>query len=62
MIAEEYDKLPSADREYFMQCPDCREMFDLRNSEDVVFHLAHHKPQGPAFRSQPPLPPASWPQ
>jgi hypothetical protein len=27
-----------------------RSEFDLRSDEDVVFHLAHHKPQRPAFR------------
>ena len=45
MTSGEYEKLPAADQEHYMQCPDCREMFDLRRSEDVVFHLAHHKPQ-----------------
>ena len=59
MTAEEYEKLSTADREHFLQCPDCREMFDLRSSEDVVFHLAHHKPQRPAFRSRDPLSHAS---
>src|ERR1051325_1933693 len=26
------------------------DFFDRRNLEDVVFHLAHHKPQRPALR------------
>jgi len=56
MTAEEYEKLGADDREHFMQCPDCREMFDLWSSEDVVFHLAHHKPKRSAFRSRGPLP------
>jgi uncharacterized C2H2 Zn-finger protein len=50
MTSEEYEKLPTTDQEHFMRCPDCRQMFDLRSDEDVVFHLAHHKPQRPAFR------------
>jgi len=50
MTSEEYEKLPATDQEHFMLCPDCRELFDLRSDEDVVFHLAHHKPQRPAFR------------
>jgi len=62
MTAEEYEKLPAADRDHFMQCPDCREMFDLRSSEDVVFHLAHHQPQRPAFHSRDPLSRASGPR
>ena len=45
MTSEEYEKLPATDKEHFMRCPDCREMFDLWSDEDVVFHLAHHKPQ-----------------
>jgi len=38
------------EQKHFMQCPDCRAMFDLRSEEDVVFHLAHHKPQHSVFR------------
>jgi hypothetical protein len=48
MTSKEYEKLPAADQERFMLCPDCREMFDLRSDDDVIFHLAHHKPQQPA--------------
>ena len=50
MTAEEYEKLPATDQEHFLRCPDCQELFDLRNDEGVVFHLAHHKPRRPAFR------------
>ena len=50
MTSDEYEKLPAAEQKFFMQCPDCREMFDLRSEEDVVFHLAHHKPQHSVFR------------
>ena len=48
MTSKEYEKLPAADQEHFMLCPDCREMFDLRSDDDVISHLAHHKPQQPA--------------
>ena len=37
MTADEYEKLPAADQDHFMLRPDCREMFDLWSSEDVVF-------------------------
>ena len=40
----EYAKLPAAEQKFFMQCPDCREMFDLPNLEEIVFHLAHRNP------------------
>jgi len=50
MSTGEYAKLPAADQEHFYQCPDCGEMFDFRSLDDVVFHLAYHKPQRPAFR------------
>ena len=48
MTSKEYEKLPAADQERFMRRPDCREMFDLRSDDDVIFHLAHHKPRQPA--------------
>jgi len=54
MSPAEFENLSAADQEHCMLCPDCREMFDLRNSEDVVFHLAHHKPQRPALRIRDP--------
>ena len=50
MTLDEYEKLPVAEQKFFMQCPDCRELFDLRNLEEIVFHLAHRNPPLPAFR------------
>jgi hypothetical protein len=50
MTLDEYEKLPAAEQKFFMQCPDCREMFDLRTLEDIVLHLADHNPQLAAFR------------
>lgn len=50
VTSDEYEKLPAAEQEHFMCCPDCREMFDFRSEEDVVFHLAHHKLPRPASR------------
>ena len=55
MTSDEYEKLSAAEQEHFICCPDCREMFDFRNEEDVVFHLAHHKLlQRTAFRNRDP--------
>src|SRR4051812_160664 len=50
MTLDEYKKLPAAEQKFSMQCPDCREMFDLRNLENIVLHLAHRSPPRPAFR------------
>ena len=38
MTADEYKKLPAADRERFMECPECREILSL---EEVLLHLAY---------------------
>jgi hypothetical protein len=54
MTSQEYEKLPTGEQQHFMLCPDCQEMFDLRSEQDVVFHLAHHKPRRPAFRIRDP--------
>jgi hypothetical protein len=35
--SDEYEKLPAADREHFMQCPHCGETLSL---EDVFLHVA----------------------
>jgi hypothetical protein len=37
MTSDEYEKLPAADREHFMQCPHCGETLSL---EDVFLHVA----------------------
>jgi hypothetical protein len=50
MTLDEYEKLPAVEQKFFMQCPDCRELLDLRNLEDTVRHLAHHNPKRLAFR------------
>ena len=47
MSSEEFENLPAAEQEHFYECPDCGEMFDFRSFDDVVLHLAHHKPQRP---------------
>ena len=56
MTLDEYEKLPATDQKHFLLCPDCREMFDIRSVDDVVFHLAHHKTQRPSFRFRDPDP------
>jgi len=38
MTADEYKKLPAADRGRFMQCPECGEILSL---EEVLFHVAY---------------------
>ena len=38
MTADEYEKLPAADRLRFMQCPQCGEILSL---EEVLFHVAY---------------------
>ena len=41
MTEDEYDKLPSEEKEHFMKCLLCGEMFDRRNLEEVLFHHDH---------------------
>jgi hypothetical protein len=38
MKADEYERLPAADRERLMQCPECGEILSL---EELLLHLAH---------------------
>ena len=40
MTADEYEKLPAADRVRFMQCPQCGEILSL---EEVLFHVAYKR-------------------
>ena len=49
MTFDEYKKLPAAEQKLFMECPVCREMFDLRNLENIVLHLAHRSLPRPAL-------------
>jgi hypothetical protein len=41
MTADEYEKLPAADRERFMECPNCGEISSL---EELLLHLAYKHP------------------
>jgi hypothetical protein len=50
MTLDEYEKLPAAEQKFFLQCPDCRELFDVRDLAEIVSHLAHRNPPLPAFR------------
>jgi hypothetical protein len=38
MTTDEYEKLPTVDRERFMECPECREILSL---EELLLHLAY---------------------
>jgi hypothetical protein len=48
MTTEEYEELSPAEKEHFMKCPDCGELFDRRSLDEVVFHRDHkHRPDIP---------------
>jgi hypothetical protein len=38
---DEYNKLPSDEKEHFMKCLMCGEMFDPRSLDEVLFHHDH---------------------
>lgn len=38
MTVDEYEKSPIADRERFMECPECGEILSL---EELLLHLAY---------------------
>jgi hypothetical protein len=40
MTASEYEKLPTKEKEHFMECPECGEMFDRRSLDEVLFSSA----------------------
>ena len=45
MTADEYDKLPPAEKEHFARCAKCAEIFDRRSLDEVLFHIDHkHRP------------------
>ena len=45
MTADEYEKLPSEEKEHFAECAKCGEMFDRRSLDEVPFHTDHkHRP------------------
>jgi hypothetical protein len=41
MNKQEYDHLPSEEKEHFMECSECGEMFDRRSLDEVMFHQDH---------------------
>jgi hypothetical protein len=49
MTADEYEKLPAADRARFVQCPQCGEILSL---EEVLFHVAYKQRRHSAFGMQ----------
>jgi hypothetical protein len=41
METADYDKLPALEKEHFMECRVCGEMFDRRHLDEVFFHQDH---------------------
>jgi len=45
MPADEYGKLPPEEKEHFVECSTCGEIFDRRSLDEVLFHTDHkHRP------------------
>jgi hypothetical protein len=44
MTLDEYEKLPSNEKEHFYQCSECGQFVDKRELHDVIFHTTDHKP------------------
>jgi hypothetical protein len=40
---DEYEKLPSEEKEHFAECLACGEIFDRRSLDKVLFHHTDHK-------------------
>jgi hypothetical protein len=45
MTADEYEELPPEEKEHFLRCPECGEMFHRRSLDEVLFHFVDHKPR-----------------
>jgi len=43
MTADEYEKLPLEEKEYFATCSACGEIVDGRRLDEVLFHHTDHK-------------------
>jgi hypothetical protein len=43
MTLDEYEKLPSEEKEHFAECLACGEIFDRRSLDKVLFHHTDHK-------------------
>jgi hypothetical protein len=43
MTAEEYEGLPPEEKERFVKCTTCGEIFDRRSLHEGLFHHADHK-------------------
>ena len=41
MTLDEYEKLPLEEKEHFAMCAKCREIFDRRRLDEVLFHTDH---------------------
>jgi hypothetical protein len=45
MTANEYEQLPTDEKEHFATCSECGEIFDRRSLDEVLFHHAGHRPR-----------------
>ena len=43
MTLEEYDNLPTEEKEHFAKCQKCGELFDRRSLDEVLFHCTDNK-------------------
>jgi hypothetical protein len=43
MTLDEYEQLPSEEKEHFAMCAVCGEVFDRRSLDEVLFHATDHK-------------------
>jgi hypothetical protein len=43
MTHDEYEQLPPEEKEHFVTCSKCAEIFDRRSLDEVLFHHADHK-------------------
>jgi hypothetical protein len=45
VTADEYEQLPSEEKEHFAECKECGEIFNRRSLDEVLFHTDHkHRP------------------
>jgi hypothetical protein len=50
MTTDEYEQLPTEEKEHFAKCQECGEMFDRRSLDEVLFHTDHTPARHSIFR------------
>ena len=45
MTTDEYENLPSEEKEHFYRCPECGQFVDKHELRDVIFHESDHNLQ-----------------